>query len=52
MERRSLVEGVETAEQVALLRELGVDFLQGFYFSPPVPQDEFVALIQKGPATV
>ncbi len=52
MERRILVEGVETAEQLALLRELGVDFLQGFYFSPPVPQDEFVALIQKGPATV
>jgi len=39
-------EGVETAEQVALLMGGGCDELQGFYFSrplPPVAFEEFVA---------
>lgn len=30
-------EGVETAEQVRLLKKLGCDEVQGFYFSKPVP---------------
>jgi diguanylate cyclase len=33
----TVAEGVETAEQVALLRELGCERAQGFYFSRPVP---------------
>ncbi|MBG0776104.1 MAG: EAL domain-containing protein [Desulfovibrionaceae bacterium] len=33
-------EGVETAEEARTLLELGVDVLQGFYFSPPVPLGE------------
>ncbi|MDV6316784.1 putative bifunctional diguanylate cyclase/phosphodiesterase [Idiomarina sp. HP20-50] len=32
----SVAEGVETAEQVKLLKENGVDLLQGFYFARPV----------------
>lgn len=44
MRKKILVEGVETAEQMALLRELGVDYLQGYYFSKPVPEKEFLAL--------
>ena len=44
MRRKILVEGVETEEQIRLLAKLSVDFLQGFYFSKPVPKDEFVAL--------
>ena len=44
MRRKILVEGVETEEQIRLLDSLSVDFLQGFYFSKPVPKDEFIAL--------
>ena len=44
MRRKILVEGVETEEQIRLLAGLSVDYLQGFYFSKPVPKDEFVAL--------
>ena len=44
MRRKILVEGVETEEQIKLLAKLSVDFLQGFYFSKPVPKDEFIAL--------
>lgn len=40
-----LVEGVETREQIDLLSKLGVDYLQGFYFSRPLPEKELVALL-------
>ncbi len=47
MHRKIIVEGVETEEQINLLTRLSVDFLQGFYFSKPVPKDEFVAMALK-----
>jgi EAL domain-containing protein (putative c-di-GMP-specific phosphodiesterase class I) len=36
-----VAEGVETEEQLKLLRELGCPLVQGFYFSKPLPADEF-----------
>ena len=36
-----VAEGVETEGQVQLLKELGCDLVQGFYFSPPLPASEF-----------
>lgn len=36
-----VAEGVETYEQFAYLKELGCDRAQGFFFSRPVPPDEF-----------
>ena len=36
-----VAEGVETEEQLNLLRKLGCPFVQGFYFSKPLPADEF-----------
>lgn len=45
MGRKVLVEGVETKAQLDLLRDVGVDYLQGFYFSRPLPRDEFLALV-------
>lgn len=35
------VEGVETKEQYDLLAEIGVDYIQGYYFGKPVPVAEF-----------
>jgi EAL domain-containing protein (putative c-di-GMP-specific phosphodiesterase class I) len=35
-----VAEGVETHEQLTLLRELGADEIQGFFFSRPVPPQE------------
>jgi sensor c-di-GMP phosphodiesterase-like protein len=40
-----VAEGVETFEQVAYLREHGVDAAQGFVFSPPLPGRLFLDLI-------
>ena len=36
-----IAEGVETEEQLMLLKERGCDIIQGYYFSKPVPPDEF-----------
>jgi len=37
---KTVAEGVETKEQVELLSTLGCDYLQGYYFSKPVPAKE------------
>jgi EAL domain-containing protein (putative c-di-GMP-specific phosphodiesterase class I) len=42
---RVIAEGVETAEQVKKLRELGCEFAQGFYFSVPVNAQEATDLL-------
>lgn len=39
-----VAEGVETKEQYALLRELGCDFVQGFYLSKPMPAKKIMDL--------
>ena len=36
-----VVEGVETEQQLQVLKEIGCDAYQGFYFSKPIPVDEF-----------
>ena len=37
---RTLVEGIETEEQAALVTELGCDFAQGYFFGRPVPLEQ------------
>jgi len=44
-----IAEGVETAEQLAILRKLRCEFGQGYYFSKPVSADEAGALLGKNP---
>ena len=38
-----VAEGVETKEQLEILEEMGCEYLQGFYFSKPVPEDVFLS---------
>ena len=46
--RKEIVcEGVETAEQLECLSGLGVDFIQGYFFSKPLPEKKFIAFIQE-----
>ena len=39
-----VAEGVETAEHVSFLQELGCHLAQGYYYSRPIPADEFERL--------
>lgn len=47
MDLKVVSEGVETEQQLKTLSLLGVDFIQGFYFSKPLPMDEFLVFIKK-----
>ncbi|MFD2271709.1 putative bifunctional diguanylate cyclase/phosphodiesterase [Undibacterium arcticum] len=38
---RVIAEGVETAEQLAFLRAQGCEEMQGYYYSKPLPADQF-----------
>ena len=40
-----IAEGVETEEQLTTLKALGCDIVQGYYFSRPVPAEEFETFI-------
>ena len=46
---RTIAEGVETDEQAALLRDLGVDVGQGFRWSPAVGADAAAELVRTAP---
>ena len=41
----TIAEGVETEEQFRALRDMGCDVMQGYYFSKPLPQEEFEAFL-------
>jgi diguanylate cyclase (GGDEF)-like protein len=45
---RVVAEGVETREELTFLRDQNCDESQGYYFSRPVPLDEFIALLKAG----
>ena len=42
-----VAEGVEDAGQVEALKKMGCDIIQGYYFSKPLPAEEFAALLKK-----
>jgi EAL domain-containing protein (putative c-di-GMP-specific phosphodiesterase class I) len=44
-----VAEGVETAEQLAMLRELSCDQGQGYYLRRPMEADQFARLLQAAP---
>ena len=43
-----VAEGVETAEQLALLGARDCDSMQGYFFSPPVPHEQLEQLLREG----
>ena len=47
MDMEIVVEGVESEEMATKLAELGCDYLQGFYFSKPLPEKQFKEYLTK-----
>ena len=48
LEIRLVAKGAETEEQVAFLRENGCDYIQGYYYYKPMPEKEFLQLLDEG----
>ena len=45
--KQIVAEGAETAETVALLEDMNCDHIQGYYFSRPLPADDFIKFINE-----
>lgn len=41
-----VAEGVETKDQLKLLKEMGCDIIQGYYFSKPIPSSELMDFLE------
>ena len=44
---KTVAEGAETEEQVSFLRQSGCDYIQGYYYSKPLPEEEFIEFLEK-----
>lgn len=49
---RVVAEGVEDASQLHSLQSIGCDFVQGYYFSKPLPANEFEQFLEQGVASM
>lgn len=47
MNMKIVMEGVETEESLREFSNLGVDYIQGYYFSRPLPQDKFISEVKR-----
>ena len=47
MELKIVSEGIETKEQYLEMKRLGIDYIQGYYFSKPLTGMEFLEFIRK-----
>ncbi|KKO46371.1 diguanylate cyclase [Arsukibacterium ikkense] len=50
--KRILAEGVETIDQLNLLRSLSCDAVQGYYIAKPLPENEALAFIRAYPGQI
>src|SRR5947208_15666067 len=52
LKMQTTAEGVETAEELQLVRDLGCSLVQGYIFGRPMPYEEAWELAAKGAATL
>ena len=44
--KQLVVEGAETREVIGALEDMGCDYIQGFYFSRPLPEGDFIRFLK------
>ena len=44
---RTVAEGIENMKQVEYLKQMGCDYIQGYVFYRPMPEDEYAELLRK-----
>ena len=47
MQLKIVSEGIEDKQQYLEMEKLGIDYIQGYYFSKPLPEKEFLAFCTK-----
>jgi EAL domain-containing protein (putative c-di-GMP-specific phosphodiesterase class I) len=52
LNKQTTAEGVETHEELQLIRDLGCSLVQGYIFGKPMPPEEAIELAKKGAATL
>ncbi len=45
--KKLVVEGAETQNAVNMLKQLSCEYIQGYYYSKPLPEDEFISFIKE-----
>ena len=45
--RKIVSEGVETEEQAAFVKSLGIEYIQGFYYAKPMPKERYLEFLRK-----
>lgn len=40
-------EGIETEKQKKMIQEMGTDYIQGFYYAKPMPENEFIEFLSR-----
>ena len=45
--KKLVVEGAETEDEVEILENMNCDYIQGFYFSRPLPPDRFIRFLEE-----
>lgn len=47
MNLKIVSEGIETEEQLSVMERLGINYIQGYYFSKPIPETDFLAFLRE-----
>lgn len=47
MDLKIVSEGIETLDQYVMMNDLGINYIQGYYFSKPLPEKEYLAFVKE-----
>ena len=44
---KMVAEGIENEDELRTMQEEGIDYIQGYYYSKPIPGDEFIRFVKQ-----